>query len=205
MHKSTFTFILLAMVFASLPDLVNGQSYGSSGGLRLANTNQGRMIGLTVQQRLKKGLTMEGILQSDFSFNTTVHGLLQRHRSVISKRLNYYYGSGISMGIEESKEKIPERRQIVKTYGNKTLGVDLIAGVELTVLGINLSLDYKPNINITGKSSWYSGQVGISARSVLVKGSKQNKKRRKKARQRRRIHQDGFFHQLIKPFKNNTK
>jgi hypothetical protein len=205
MQKSTFTFILLAMVFASLPDLVNGQSYGTSGGLRLANTNQGRMLGLTVQQRLKKGLTIEGILQSDFNVNTTVHAIMQRHRSVISKRLNFYYGAGISMGIEESEERIPERMQIVKTYGNETLGVDLIGGVELTVLGINLSLDYKPNINITGKTPWYSGQVGISARSVLVKGSKQNKKRRKKARQQRRINQDGFFHQLIKPFKNNKE
>ncbi|GEO23534.1 hypothetical protein CQA01_40680 [Cyclobacterium qasimii] len=179
-----------------------GQSYGTSGGLRLANNDQGRMLGLTVQQRIEKGLTIEGIIQSDFSYNTTAHAILERHRPLLTKRLNYYYGAGVSMGIEESRQKVPESMQIIQTYGNGTLGVDLIGGVELTLLGINFSLDYKPNINIVGREPWYSGQVGISARSVLVKGNKQNKKKRQRNRQKRRANQDGFFHNLIDSIKN---
>ncbi|NHE56795.1 hypothetical protein [Cyclobacterium plantarum] len=180
-----------------------GQSYGSSLGLRFGNNNQYRTIGLSVQQRIQKGLTVEGILQSDFNVNSSFHALLQKHRPILSKRLNYYYGAGISLGIGESQEKIPESMQIIQTYGNPMLGLDLVAGLEFTALGVNFSVDYKPNVNIAGRQPWYSGQVGISARSVLVKGKQQKKNRRIKAREKRKKNGTGFFQRIIQPFKNN--
>lgn len=165
------------------------------------------MIGITGKQRITTGLTMEGIIQSDFNTNTTVHALMERHRRLITKRFNYYYGAGISAGIEESREKVPESMQVIQTYGNPSMGVDLIAGVEFTVLKVNFSIDYKPNINIVGREPWYSGQVGISARSVLVKGSAQNKKKRQKARaKRKKQHQmkgNDYFKNTIKKIKGN--
>ncbi|WP_339924791.1 hypothetical protein [uncultured Cyclobacterium sp.] len=202
MQKTLLAFILTIFSFVGQQQMAIAQSYGTSGGTRMANNDQGRMFGLTVQQRIQKGLTIEGILQSDFSYNTTAHVLLERHRPLLTKRLNYYYGAGVSMGIEESRQKVPESMQIIQTYGNGTFGVDFIGGVELTLLGINFSLDYKPNINIVGRQPWYSGQVGISARSVLVKGKKQNRKKRQRTRQKRRAKQDGFFHNLIDSIKN---
>lgn len=157
------------------------------------------MVGLTAQQRIFKGYTVEGILQTDFNANTTIHALLERHRRLVTKRLNYYYGAGISLGKEESRQKIPETRQIIQTYGNQTMGLDLIAGIEFTLLRINFSVDYKPNVNIVGREPWYSGQVGISARSVLIKGSQQKKNKRKRARQKRKNRRDGngFFQRII--------
>ncbi|MBR9777726.1 MAG: hypothetical protein GYB55_22965 [Cytophagales bacterium] len=201
MLKYTLTAVLTLLLLGCY-GLTYGQSYGTSAGLRLGNNDQGRMLGFTVQQRLKKGVTLEGIVQSDFSYNTTIHALLERHRPLLSKRLNYYYGAGASVGREESREKVSENMQIIRTYGNNTLGVDFIAGVELTLLGVNFSVDYKPNVNIVGRQPWYSGQVGISVRSVLVKGNKQNKKRRQKTRMKRKRNSDGFFHNLIDSFKN---
>lgn len=203
MLRYTLTVVLTGLILFGSYTRSLGQSYGTSAGLRLGNNDQGRMLGFTVQQRLAKRLTLEGIVQSDFSYNTTIHALLERHRPLLSKRLNYYYGAGAAIGIEESRQKVSESMQIIRTYGNKTLGVDFIAGVELTLLGINFSVDYKPNINIVGRQPWYSGQVGISVRSVLVKGKKQNKKRRQKARRKRKSHSDGFFHNLIDAIKNN--
>ncbi len=180
-----------------------GQSYGTALGLRLANNNSYRMLGLTAQQRIQKGLSVEAILQSDFNVNTTVHALIKKHRPLLSKRLNYYYGAGIALGLEESWKKVPETRTIIQTYGNHTLGVDIIGGVEMTLMGITFSVDYKPNVNLLGREPWYSGQVGISVRSVLVKGSRQNKKRRQKARERRRENSQGYFKKILEPFKNN--
>lgn len=203
MLKFIFKIFLTGILVAGYHTQVIGQSYGTSGGLRLGNNDHGRTLGLTVQQRIIKGLTMEGIVQSDFSYNTTFHLLLERHRPLLTKRLNYYYGAGASVGIEESRHNVSENMQIIRTYGNKTLGVDFIGGLELTLLGINFSVDYKPNINIVGRKPWYSGQVGISVRSVLVKGKKQNKKRRQKARKKRKKNSDGLFHNLIDSIKKN--
>ncbi|WP_209332719.1 hypothetical protein [Lunatimonas salinarum] len=77
-------------------------------------------------------------------------------------------------------------RRVNHLYGNPTFGLDALAGVEMTLLGLTVSVDYKPNVNIAGRKPWYQGQVGLSVRSVLVKGSEQNQLRRQKRRAKRK-------------------
>lgn len=177
------------MVLISLGSLsyfpVLAQKYGTAFGLRFANDDQ-RMLGITVEQRLLKHITLEGIIQSDFNSNTTAHALVKRHIPILTKRLNLFTGAGLSLGNEESIGKDPATREVVTTYGNKTLNADLIIGAELTILKMNVSLDYKPNINIAGRDNWYKDQVGISVRTVLIKDSTRKKKQRKKERAKRR-------------------
>ena len=198
--KHLFISILIAMISQS----AMGQSYGTSLGLRFGNQQDFRTVGLSGKHRIQKGWTVEGIVQSDFNYNTTFHGLIERHERLISKRFNYYYGTGLSLGQEASTLKDPTTREIISTYGNKTLGIDLILGVELTLLKANISIDYKPNINLVGRNPWYAGQIGISARSVLVKGSTQNKNRRKKNREKKRDNQEEgtFFKNIIRDVKD---
>lgn len=182
-HPVGFTTFILLVVL-NLPSY--SQSYGTSAGLRFGNNQDYRTIGITGKQRLIKGVTAEAIIQSDFTANTTAHLLLARHRPMISKRFNYYYGGGISVGMEESRQKVPESMQVVTTYGNPTMGMDFVLGVEMTLMKVNLSLDYKPNINLAGKEQWYAGQIGISVRPVLIKGKEQQKRKRQKARKKRK-------------------
>lgn len=202
MNKLPLIAIWLLCLVALAPQ-VQAQSYGTSLGLRFGNQQDFRTVGLSAKHRIQKGWTVEGIAQSDFNYNTTFHALIERHERLISKRFNYYYGTGISVGQEASSIKDPATKEIISTYGNKTLGLDLIFGVELTLLKANISIDYKPNINLIGRNPWYVGQVGISARSVLVKGSTQNKNRRKKSREKRRNNQkEGtFFKNIIRDVK----
>lgn len=143
------------------------------------------MIGITTQQRITKQLTLEGILQSDFNLNSSLSVLLEKHHPIISKRFNYYYGAGLSVGNEESFVKDPEKNIVLHTYNNGTMGVDLLVGVELTILNTAISLDYKPNINLAGREEFYRGQVGISARMVLVKSREQKKKQRQRQRRKK--------------------
>src|SRR5690554_3391706 len=203
MNKSPVLVALIAVCLLALVPQARAQSYGTALGLRFGNQSEYRSLGLTVQQRVKKGLTLEGIVQSDFNNNTTVHGLIKKHDRLISKRFNYYYGTGLSAGTEVSIIKDPASREITSTYGNATVGVDLIAGVEITLLKVNISLDYKPNINLVGRNPWYTGQVGISVRSVIVKGSTQNKKKRQKnrAKKRKSNTHTPFFKNIIQDVK----
>ncbi len=202
-HLAVFAAVmfLIGLTFPAF-----GQSYGTSAGLRLGNNQDYRTFGLTGKQRLVKGITAEAIIQSDFTSNTTAHLLLARHRPMISKRFNYYYGGGLSVGLEESRQKVPESMQVITTYGNPTMGVDFVLGVEMTVMKVNLSIDYKPNINLAGKEQWYAGQVGISVRPVLVKGKEQQKRKRQKARKKRKAQNnsnDGPFKRFIQGIKNH--
>lgn len=177
--------IPLALFLIFLSTALYAQRYGTAAGLRLGNSQLSRTVGLTVQQRIVDRVTVEGILQSDFSRNTTLSILGKKHSPIISKRFNYYYGGGIAFGNEESFVKNSETMQIDHTFGNSTLGVDIIAGIELTVANAVISLDYKPNINLAGRSEFYRGQVGISARTVLIKSKEQKRKQRQRQKAKR--------------------
>ena len=151
--KKRLLFFASFLIFISISH-VQAHRYGTAVGLRFGNNSFGRTLGISAQQRITPRLTFEGIAQSDFSRNSTLSLLLEKHHPIISKRFNYYYGAGISFGKEESFEKVESNKQIIQTYGNATMGVDLITGIEMTLLNTVISLDYKPNINLAGREDF---------------------------------------------------
>ncbi|PSL07518.1 hypothetical protein [Cecembia rubra] len=194
------TYFLMGLSYFSF-----GQRYATSLGLRMGSNDYSRTIGFTGKQRIMSHLTLEGILQTDFDRNTTGHLLMARHRPIISKRLNYYYGGGLSAGWEESYVKDKETKEIIHTYGNSTMGLDIIGGLELTVANTVFSLDYKPNVNFAGREEFFRGQVGISARTVLVKSKEQDKKWRKKRRAKRKKNNETFGDKFKNTFQFNNR
>jgi len=167
--------------------------------VRLGNNTDFRMAGISFQQLVLNKLTLEGILQSDFQKNTTLHLLAESHQNLISKRLNFYVGAGLSGGFEEFSQKI------LATPQNKTFGADLIAGLEVTLLHWNISVDYKPNFNIYGRESWYQGQVAISARAVVISDAGLRKHKREKAREHRQKEREKAKEKRIENRKDNPK
>ena len=161
-------------------------------------------MGFTAQQRISKRVSIEAILQSDFNLNTTFSALVEKHHPIISKRFNYYYGVGASFGVEESYIKDEESKQVLHTYGNTTVGADLIGGLELTILNTVISVDYKPNINLVGREEFYRGQVGISARMVLVKSKEQKKKQRQRQKAKSRTQKTPFNEQINSIFQKKN-
>jgi hypothetical protein len=183
--KKMKTFGLLVLLNMGLVPATIAQSYVTTLGLRLGNGNSHRQVGLTFQQKLLGPLTLEGIIQTDFKDNHTVHALLERHRPLLGKRVNWYYGAGMSLGSEESWRKDPETNIKEFTYGNKTLSADLIGGVELTFARLNISWDVKPNFNLVGRSNWMSVQTAFSVRSVIFSDRDSKKRKRQKARDKK--------------------
>ena len=81
--------------------------------------------------------------------------------------------------------------------------MDLVVGVEATVLGTVVSLDYKPNFNMAGREEFARGQVGVSARWVLVTGKEQDKKWRKKQRAKRKAAREPIGDRIRSAFQRN--
>ncbi|MCB0571526.1 MAG: hypothetical protein KDC66_17265 [Phaeodactylibacter sp.] len=180
MKKNTlFTAILF------LPLLLAAQSYNTALGIRL-----GTDWGFTVQQRVGKLTTVEGIVQASRQREEAMVSLLgEQHFPLISRRLNIYAGGGPHFGwlnetIGDSGEK----------YKNP-FGITAIAGAELSLGRFNLSYDFKPAINISGGQHTFYPQTGISLRYVIVKrpwlnGDNKNKRQRQRERERRRRQKD---------------
>lgn len=155
----------------SCSSLVLGQAYTTAAGVRL-----GKYIGLSVSQRVLPKMTVEGMYQTTLGGQQQyLTALAKRHHSLIARRLNFYYGGGAHLGWEGGSN--------VDNTGTKTsfTGVDGILGAELTIARFNISIDYKPAINI-GNDNWFDNQGGITVRYVLIKSNSPQAQKRQKAR-----------------------
>lgn len=202
MHKKLFqySYIVLALLLTSN---LYAQRYGNAVGIRLGNNQISRQLGITFQQRVMDRTSLEAILQTDFARNSSLSLLLEKHRPIISKRFNYYLGAGVSFGNEESFKKNEIEKEIVQTYGNKTMGIEGIGGIEFTIAKTVLSIDYKPNFNLTGREEFYRGQVGFSARTVLTKSKEQKRKQRRRKKAKKQGQQEPFGEKVKSFFSNN--
>lgn len=140
---------------------VDAQRYRTAVGARL-----GTGFGLTIQQKILKYSTIEGIFQvplratDDAKFTI----LYEEHKKLIGRRINFYYGAGFHKGWAASRED-PDPS-----------GLTLIGGIEMSLDRLNISFDYKPNINAFSGVRFFESQSALSLRYILVK---QKKKKRK--------------------------
>ncbi len=179
MRKTKLCVLILASV---LPLSIWAQHYGNAVGLRLGNNDDYRTLGATYKHRISKELTLEGILQTNFGTTTLLHGLVEIHEPLLTRRLNYFVGAGLSFGNEGRLAIDPNQNNTITEIAVSTLGTDLVAGLELTMLKYSVSIDFKPNFNLVGRDTWYEPQVGVSVRKVLTTGAEYNKQLREKDR-----------------------
>lgn len=176
---SIFTFAVIVSA------QVMGQSYFTSAGLRF-----GTDWGLTVQQRVARNYTVEGILQSSFQRNEVLMtGLLERHYPIAHRGLNIYFGGGLHKGWLNE----PANRENSRRSGDP-FGVTLVGGAELTLGRVNISYDFKPAVNLQGGEHTFYTQSGLSVRYVLISNKdlkKHQKAKRKKQRQEQRRQNGG--------------
>ncbi len=136
---------------------VNAQRYRTAAGVRL-----GSSFGISVQQKILKQSTIEGIFQAPLRANddTKFTILYEEHKKLIGKRLNFYYGAGFHKGWAASSDD-PD-----------PAGVSLIAGVEMSLDRLNLSMDYKPAFNAISGVRFFESQSALTLRYIIVKQKK---------------------------------
>lgn len=156
--------ILTVFTFFCLCIQMNAQKYQTAAGARV-----GSRFGLSVQQKVLKNSTIEGIFQTNIGSKDDIMltFLWEQHNKLIGKRLNFYYGAGIHKGWIVSNS--------VESKLEDPSGLSLIAGLEMTLGRLNLSLDYKPVINVISGERFYESQSALSLRYVFIKAKKKKK------------------------------
>ena len=168
---SLFLFFIISTIALS------AQRYGTALGMRL-----GTDWGLTLQQRLTKRITIEGIAQSSLQREEVLlTGMVQKHNPILGRRLNLYLGAGLHKGWTSAAENTETAATVEDPFG-----VTLVGGIEFTLARINIGYDLKPAINLRGGEKRFYSQSGISIRYVLIKDKIWRKKHRKNKRKRRR-------------------
>jgi len=161
MKKIRFSLstLLLALV-CSIP--ASAQRYKTAAGIRFDNG-----FSLTTQQYITKGWTAEGILHVPL-FTTKDLGitlLAEKHHKVLFRGINFYTGAGVHYYWHQNS--VSESATIHKNV----LGISGIAGLDVSLGDINLSLDWKPELHLSGDQArpleWNG--AAISLRYIIVK------------------------------------
>lgn len=156
MKKTILTvFFALTMLIAA-----NAQDYNTGIGVR-----GGLYNGLTVKHFISGENALEGLFLSRWGgFNIT--GLYEIHANAFNTpRLNWYYGFGGHIGFWDG-----DKNPWFDDNNNYTvIGVDGIIGLEYNIEAIpfNISLDWKPAINLIGKTNFGADEVALSVRYIF--------------------------------------
>jgi hypothetical protein len=155
-------FLCLLLCFAAFSATGFSQSYQTAVGIRAGNG-----FNITAQQYLVNNWTLEGILHTSFmSDNIGLNLLAEKHRKILIRNLNIYYGAGGHYYWQNGPGN-----EDGTGIRNNVAGLSLIGGAELSLGRLNLSVDWKPELHLIGQSvrpfDWNG--AAISVRYIIDK------------------------------------
>jgi hypothetical protein len=154
MKKSLITLSFIFILVCSL----TAQDYRTGLGIRGGVSN-----GLTVKHFISDTNALEGLLTTRWN-GFLFTGLYEVHAKAFGiTGLYWYYGGGAHIGAWNHYY----RTNRLDNYS--VIGIDGILGMEynITEIPFNISIDYKPGINLMGKPLGMSDEVALSIRYVF--------------------------------------
>lgn len=155
MKKIVFAFMCFLFIGAG----VNAQDYNTGIGIRGGLSN-----GLTVKHFLSSNTAVEGLLSTRWH-GLNITGLYEIHATAFdTPRLNWYYGIGGHIGFFDG-----DRSDHFDDGNYTVIGIDGIIGIEYNIepIPFNISLDWKPGINLIGHSTHWFDEVAFSVRYIF--------------------------------------
>lgn len=151
---STVIFVLTVFTIAKTQD------YQTGFGLRGGWSN-----GITIKHFIQEDKAIEGILSSRWR-GLEITGLYEIHDQAFNEdRLNWYYGFGGHVGLYQGDNGRWSRDD----DNFAVLGVDGILGIEYNFrkIPINISLDWKPVLNLIGYFGLWTDSGAFSIRFII--------------------------------------
>ena len=158
--KTVLFFLSFFLILGPLS--ISAQGYGMAAGVRV-----GSGFGGTFQQQIALNTSLEAIIlrqKTGDYVDYTASVLYEKHQNVLTKGLNIYAGGGLYYTWLEDRVNLI-------TKPTNPFGISPIAGAELTIGKLNVSIDLKPNIKISGGGDGVKGfdiQSAFSVRYVLA-------------------------------------
>lgn len=153
--------LIIGIIILSSALSTNAQDYLTGIGLRGGLSN-----GITIKHFVSEDNALEGIVSLRWK-GLMVTGLYEFERYLDVPGLSWYYGGGAHIGFWNAADNdIPW----ADAHDNYTvIGVDGIIGIEYTFEGvpINISLDWKPAINLIGYTGLWADEGAFSIRYII--------------------------------------
>lgn len=157
--KKTAAIFLLVTCFGVVHS--KAQGYRTALGIRLSSSGPAVNNAVSFKYFMNDKTAIEALFS--FSDPVAIGGLLEIHKPIASTEgLRWFYGAGAYIGFENNKQSTT--RNLMGAQG--VVGLDY----KFTNLPLNLSLDWKPELNIIDDINFEPAAIGFSIRFTF--GSK---------------------------------
>ena len=138
--------------------------YKTAIGIRLSNNAPIVGNAITLKHFLNDKTAIEGF----FSFNDplSIGALLEIHKPLSTPGLRWFYGAGAYLGFGKEYD-VNKQRNVNTNYfgGQGVVGLDY----KFASVPLNISLDWKPELNLISDINFEPAAIGFSARFTFPK------------------------------------
>lgn len=162
MKKILFAFLLLAGL--GLLNTVSAQDYKTALGIRFSSAQATVNNSISLKYFLNENAAVEGL----FSFGDplALGALYELHKPIVGTGIKWFYGGGGYISFVKTYNAVKGNYVTNADFGAQgVLGLDY----KFANLPLNLSLDWKPELNLVSAINFEPGAVGFTARFTFKK------------------------------------
>ena len=161
-------FVLLSGLVVALGVTGNlqAQEYRTAIGVRLSSASAAVNNSISIKQFISDRAAIEGL----FSFGDPLAfgAMLEIHKPLAASGLSWFYGGGGDLSFLKTYNPNKQKNEIDPNFGAMgVLGLDY----KFANVPLNLSLDWKPELNLVSDINFEPAAVGFTARFTLGKKS----------------------------------
>ena len=154
------SFLFLSSIILISASQVKAQDYNTALGIRLSSNGPAINNSVSFKHFMNPKLAIEGLFT--FDKKAAIGALLEIHNPMPSTEgLKWFYGAGAYIGFDSDKTNTD--RALMGAQG--IIGLDY----KFTNLPLNLSLDWKPELNIIDNINFEPAAVGFTVRFTFGK------------------------------------
>jgi hypothetical protein len=161
--KKAFASICFITIIG-LSSTLNAQEYKTALGIRLSSSQAIVNNSISVKHFLNEKVAIEGL----FSFGDplAIGALVELHQPVGASGINWFYGGGAYLGFVKSYNPNTAKNETDANFGAMgVLGLDY----KFQNIPLNLSLDWKPELNLVSDINFEPAAVGFTVRFTFAK------------------------------------
>lgn len=155
------TLFACSLLFANE---INAQPYKTALGVRLSSAAANINNSISVKHFITEKTAIEAL----FSFGDPIAlgALVEFHKPLASEGLQYYYGAGGYISFVKTYDPVNQKNETDPNFGAQgIIGLDY----KFANIPLNISLDWKPELNLVSDINFEPAAIGFSARFTFGK------------------------------------
>jgi hypothetical protein len=168
MKRKMLAFLIAVCIVSvsklSAQDYPQGTAYKTALGVRLSSSNAIQNNSVSFKQFINEKTAIEGLFT--FGDPLALGALVEFHKPLASSGLRYYYGAGGYISFVKKVNVGSLKSTTDPNFGGQgVIGLDY----KFNNIPLNISLDWKPELNIVSDINFEPAAIGFSARFTFGK------------------------------------